>query len=74
MAIEDSDLIRLDERYVTRKECNATVDKINEEISKDRQDVVVMKNDLAAIKRILWWVAGGVGALLLAALGRLIFK
>ena len=74
MAIEDSDLIRLDEMYVTRKECNATVDKINEEISKDRQDVVVMKNDLAAIKRILWWVAGGIGALLLASLGRLIIK
>ena len=74
MAIDDSDLIRLDERYVTRKECNATVDEIKDEISKDRQDVVVMKSDLAAIKRILWWVAGGVGALLLAALGRLIVK
>ena len=53
MAIDDSDLIRLDERYVTRKECNATVDEIKDEISKDRQDVVVMKSDLAAIKRIL---------------------
>lgn len=74
MAIEDSDLIRLDERYVTRKECNATVDAIKDDISKDRQDVVLMKSDIEAIKRILWWVAGGVGALLLTALGRLIIK
>ena len=74
MAIEDSDIIRLDERYVTRKECNATVDAIKDDISKDRQDVVLMKSDIEAIKRILWWIAGGVGALLLAALGRLIIK
>lgn len=74
MAIEDADLIRLDERYVTRKECNATVDAIKDDISKDRQDVVLMKSDIEAIKRILWWVAGGVGALLLTALGRLIIK
>lgn len=74
MAIDDSDLIRLDERYVTRKECNKTVDEINEKISNDRQDLVVMKSDIEAIKRILWWIAGGVGALLLAALGRLIIK
>lgn len=74
MAIEDSDLIRLDERYVTRKECSATVDAIKDDISKDRQDVVLMKSDIQAIKRILWWIAGGIGALLLTALGRLIIK
>lgn len=74
MAIEDSDLIRLDERYVTRKECNKTVDEIKDEISKDRQDVVVMKSDLYAIKRILWFIAAGVGTLLISALWRLIVK
>ena len=74
MAIEDSDLIRLDERYVTRKECNATVDAIKDDISKDRQDVVVMKNDLAAIKKILWFVAAGLGTLLLSDLWGAIVK
>ena len=74
MAIEDSDLIRLDERYVTRKECNATVDEINDKISQDRQDVAIMKNDLDAIKRILWFIAAGVGTLLISALWRLIVK
>lgn len=74
MAIEDSDLIRLDERYVTRKECNKTVDEINDKISQDKQDVAIMKNDLDAIKRILWFIAAGVGTLLISALWRLIVK
>ena len=74
MAIEDSDLIRLDERYVTRKECNKTVDEIKEEISKDRQDVAVMKSDLDAIKRILWFIAAGVGTLLISGLWKAIVK
>lgn len=74
MAIDDSDLIRLDERYVTRKECNKTVDEINEKISQDKQDVAIMKNDLDAIKRILWFIAAGVGTLLISALWRLIVK
>lgn len=74
MAIDDSDLIRLDERYVTRKECNATVDEIKEEISKDRQDVAVMKSDLDAIKRILWFIAAGVGTLLISGLWKAIVK
>lgn len=74
MAIEDSDLIRLDERYVTRKECNATVDEIKEEISKDRQDVVVMKSDLSAIKRILWFIAAGIGTLIIGGLWEVMMK
>lgn len=74
MAIDDSDLIRLDERYVTRKECNKTVDEINDKISQDKQDVAIMKNDLDAIKRILWFIAAGVGTLLISALWRLIVK
>lgn len=74
MAIEDSDLIRLDERYVTRKECNKTVDEIKDEISKDRQDVVVMKSDLAAIKKILWFIAAGIGTLLISGLWKAVVK
>ena len=74
MAIEDSDLIRLDERYVTRMECNKTVDEINEKISSDRQDLVVMKSDLSAIKRILWFVAAGIGTLIIGGLWEVITK
>ena len=74
MAISDSDLIRLDERYVTRNECNATVNAIKEEIQKDRQDVVVMRSDLNAIKRILWFVAAGIGTLIIGGLWEVITK
>lgn len=68
MALTDSDIIRLDERYVTRVECNRTVDEINDKISSDRQDLVVMKSDLSAIKRILWFVAAGIGTLIIGGL------
>lgn len=74
MAIDDSDLIRLDERYVTRKECNKTVDEINEKISNDRQDLFVMKSDLGAIKKILWFVAAGIGTLIIGGLWGVITK
>ena len=74
MAIEDSDLIRLDERYVTRNECNATVNAIKDEIQKDRQDVVVMKSDLSSIKKVLWFIAAGVGTLIIGGLWKVIAK
>lgn len=74
MAIEDSDLIRLDERYVTRNECNATVNAIKDEISQDRQDIVVMKSDLSSIKRVLWFIAAGIGTLLIGGLWEVITK
>lgn len=74
MAITDSDLIRLDERYVTRNECNANVNALKEEIQKDRQDVVVMRSDLNAIKRILWFVAAGIGTLIIGGLWEVITK
>ncbi len=72
--IDDSDLIRLDERYVTRKECNKTVDEIKDEISSDRQDLAVMKSDLNAIKRILWFIAAGIGTLIIGGLWTVIAK
>ena len=74
MAIEDSDIIRLDERYVTRNECNATVNAIKDEIQKDRQDVVVMKSDLSSIKKVLWFIAAGVGTLIIGGLWKVIAK
>lgn len=74
MALDDSDLIRLDERYVTRKECNKTVDDIKNEMSKDRQDKAVMQSDLHAIKRVLWFIAAGVGTLLIGGLWSVITR
>jgi hypothetical protein len=51
---EDYDQLKL--VFVTREECDTTVDKINKDIASHNIDLAVIKNDLALIKKISWLI------------------
>lgn len=53
MAIEDGDIERLKEIFVTRRECNITTDNIDKKLSNDGTELALIKQQLSTIS----WVA-----------------
>lgn len=53
MAIEDGDIERLKEIFVTRRECDTTTDEINKKLSNDSTELAVIKQQLSTIS----WIA-----------------
>ena len=64
MAIAPEDFDRLDERYVTRKECNLSMDDINKKISIESTKLAVIEAKLGLILWVLAAVGGGIIAML----------
>lgn len=65
MAIEDHDIDRLREIFVTRKECQNTNDEIEKKLSSDLVRLAVIENQLKVITWLLYAVAGGVITMLI---------
>ena len=59
MAIEDNDIERLREIFVTRQECQNTKDEIEKKLSSDLVRLAVIENQLKVITWLLYAVAGG---------------
>lgn len=53
MAIDDGDIDRLKEIFVTRRECDKTTDEINKKLSNDSTELALIKQQLSTIS----WVA-----------------
>ena len=68
MAIEDHDIDRLKEIFVTRQECQKTNDEIEKKLSSDLVRLAVIKNQLKVITWLLYAVAGGVITMLIKLL------
>lgn len=51
--IEDADMERLKEIFVTRRECNTTTDEINAKLSSDTTKLALIEQQLSTIS----WVA-----------------
>ena len=68
MAIEDHDIDRLKEIFVTRQECKNTNDEIEEKLSSDLVRLAVIENQLKVITWLLYAVAGGVITMLIKLL------
>ena len=68
MAIEDHDIDRLKEIFVTRKECQQTTDGIETKLSSDLVRLAVIENQLKIITWLLYAVAGGVITMLIKML------
>ena len=60
MAIEDHDIDRLKEIFVTRQECQAQTDTFESKLNKDLVRLAVIETQLSQIKWILTAVGGGV--------------
>ena len=65
MAIEDHDIDRLREIFVTRQECQKTNDEIEKKLSSDLVRLAVIENQLKVITWLLYAVAGGVITMLI---------
>ena len=66
--IEDKDIDRLKEIFITRKECLQTTDGIETKLSSDLVRLAVIENQLKVITWLLYAVAGGVITMLIKML------
>ena len=66
--IEEKDLERLKEIFVTRNECQQTTDSIETKLSSDLVRLAVIENQLKVITWLLYAVAGGVSTMLIKML------
>ena len=62
--IEQSDIDRLKEIFVTRKECDASTERLKYKQSNDRVQLAVIESKLGTITWLLTAVGGGVIATL----------
>lgn len=60
MAIEDHDIDRLKEIFVTRQECQKQTDTFETKLNKDLVRLAVIETQLSQIKWILTAVGGGI--------------
>ena len=68
MAIENHDIDRLKEIFVTRQECQKTNEEIEAKLSSDLVRLAVIENQLKVITWLLYAVAGGVITMLIKLL------
>ena len=66
--IDEKDLERLKEIFVTRKEFQQTTDGVETKLSNDLVRLVVIENQLKVITWLLYAVAGGVITMLIKML------
>ena len=66
--IEEKDIDRLKEIFITRKECQQTTDGIESKLSSDLVRLAVIENQLKVITWLLYAVAGGVITMLIKML------
>ena len=66
--IDEKDIGRLEEIFVTRKECQNTNDEIEKKLSSDLVRLAVIENQLKIITWLLYAVAGGVITMLIKML------
>lgn len=60
MALEDHDIKRLKEIFVTRQECQAQTDTFESKLNKDLVRLAVIETEMKQIKWLITAVAGGV--------------
>ena len=65
MAIEENDIDRLKEIFVTRQECQKTTDVFDSKLNKDLVRLAVIETKLSQITWILSTVAAGVVTMLI---------
>lgn len=68
--IDREDIERLKEIFVTRQECDSTVDEINKKLANDMTEFAVIKTKLNAI---LWGI-GVIGSAVIGVLIKMIFE
>lgn len=63
--IEEKDIERLKEIFVTRQECQHTTDSVESKLNKDLVRLAVIETEMKQIKWLITAVAGGVITMLI---------
>lgn len=63
--LDKDDIKRLEEIFVTRRECNTTVDEINRKLANDSTRLAVIDEKLERVTWLLRAVAGGIIGILI---------
>lgn len=63
--IDDKDIQRLKEIFVTRQECQNNIDSIDTKLSRDLVRLAVIENQLKLVMWVLCAVAGGIITMLI---------
>ena len=66
--VDEKDIDRLEEIFVTRRECQQTNEEIEKKLSSDLVRLAVIENQLKVITWILYAVAGGIITMLVKIL------
>ena len=66
--VDEKDIDRLEEIFVTRRECQQTNEEIEKKLSSDLVRLAVIENQLKVITWILYAVAGGIITMLVKML------
>lgn len=69
MAIEDADIARLKEIFVTRQECDDKTDEINKKLANDSTELALIKQKLDTIS---WISKTTLAAVIVAIVGALL--
>ncbi len=64
MAIDEADISRLKEIFVTRKECDDQMDTVKDTLSNDKEKLAVINTKLS----LIMWLLGAVGAAVITLL------
>lgn len=63
--IDEKDILRLKEIFITRQECQNNLDGIENKLSKDLVRLAVIENQLKLVMWVLCAVAGGIITMLI---------
>jgi hypothetical protein len=74
MAIDNADIERLKEIFVTKDKCDTDMSSMDKKLSNDDKRLAVMEQQISSILKIVWFIAAGVGSLVIGSLWRLIAK
>ena len=69
MPLTSEDIDRLKEIFVTRRECDTTVEEINGKLSNDMKELAVINTKLS----LILWLLGAVGAAVITVLIKILF-
>lgn len=65
MSIDDKDIVRLKEIFITRQECQSNIDSFDSKLSKDLVRLAVIESQLKLVLGVLTAVGGGILTVLL---------
>jgi len=72
--IDNEDIDRLKEIFITRKECDQQMDGVTERLSHGNERFAMIETQLGIITKLLYGIGSGIIALLIGSLWNLIAK